>query len=151
MLLSILKQYSSQTRLAERDEITTEKEKNSMETADITIEFVCAREEMIRERIEDIQLDRYHLEHHIVSISPGRIPEGHDECDLPDYRQMHGLEEYKADARWDWRVPEGCTSYVAHVRLQDPKGIALTRERILAIPFGDCDLGFAIGHISEAC
>lgn len=121
-----------------------------MDTAEVTLEFVCARKEMVRERIESVHLERHGIDHEILSVVTGRIPEGHDECDLPDYRRMHGLEDAPTDQRWGWRVPEGCTSRVARVRLRDAQGGAMTRERVLAIPFGDRDLGFSIDRVGEA-
>lgn len=120
-----------------------------MDTADVTIEFVSSRKEMVRERIESIHLDRHGIEHEILSVTPGRIPEGHDECDLPEYRRMHDLGNAPTDQQWGWYVPEGCTSYVARVRLRDARGGTMTRERILAIPFGDRDLGFSIERVGE--
>lgn len=120
-----------------------------METADITVEFTCADEEMVRERIEDVHLERHRIAHEILSVTPGGIPEGNDECDQPEYRRVHGLQEAPGDPHWSRYVPEGCTRYVARVRLWDPQGIPVTRERIIAIPFGDRDLGFSIDRIGR--
>lgn len=120
-----------------------------MDTADITIGFVCTREEMVRDRIESVHFDRHQIDHEILSIAPGRIPEGQDECDLPEYRRAHGLGDAPTDSKWAWRVPEGCTGYVARVRLRDAAGGAMTRDRILAIPFGDRDLGFSIDGVAD--
>lgn len=120
-----------------------------MVIADISIEFTCSREEMVRERIEDLHLERYQMTYEILSIAPGQIPKGHDECDLPEYRRLHGLEVPSKSDQCKSHVPEGCTSFVAHVRLHDGSDNAITRERILAIPFGDRDLGFSIDYIGK--
>lgn len=47
-----------------------------MVIADISIEFTCSREEMVRERIEDLHLERYQMTYEILSIAPGQIPKG---------------------------------------------------------------------------
>lgn len=120
-----------------------------METACITIEFACSEEGMVRDRIESVHFERYGMTHEILSIEPGRIPEGHDECDLGDYRRIHDLP-YPSTSNWIYSVPDGCTSYVARVRVQDAEGAAMTRERILSVPFGDRDLGFSIDRVGEA-
>lgn len=120
-----------------------------MDTAEITVEFTCSKKKMVRERIEDVHLDRHEVDYEIVSVTPGSIPEGQDVCDHPEYRRAHGLLDVSSDPHWSRRVPKGCKSYVARVRLWDPRGGALTRERIIAIPFGDRDLGFSIDRIGE--
>jgi len=118
-----------------------------MNIAYITIEFTCSKRAMVHERIESVHFDRYGIGHDILSVEPGRIPDGHDECYLPEYRQLHGHESITADKNWASHVPKGCKSYVACLRLQDVKGGALTRKRVLEIPFGDRDLGFSIDSI----
>lgn len=122
-----------------------------MTTADITIAFTCADEDMVRERIESVHFDRRGMTYEIMSVEPGSIPDGEDECDLPDYRWIHGLAPVSSRPAWSSHIPEGCTAYVAHVRLQDAEGAAMTRERILEIPFGDRDLSFSIDRIEETC
>jgi len=121
-----------------------------MDVAEITVAFACANKGMVRERIESVHFDRHGMAHEILSVSPGSIRRGEDQCDSPEYRRVHGLQDASNDASWASIIPTGCTSYVAHVRLRDIGGSVMTRKRVMAIPFGDRDLGFSIDHIGEA-
>lgn len=118
-----------------------------MDTALVTVEFTCSDKDMVGERIESVRFERYGMTHKIMSVEPGRLADGTDECDLPDYRRIHDLP---ASSNWVRTIPEGCVSYLARVRLEDTRGEAMMRDRVLAVPFGDRDLGFMIDQAGEA-
>ena len=116
-----------------------------MVTADIRVEFVCADIEMMRDTMEHLPFAASVMKAEILSIDEGVLEDGRDECDLPEYRVRHGLSA--TPGGWAKYIPEGLTSYIARIRLTGMGGGDVTRPRIIAIPFGDHDVGFAIDRI----
>lgn len=88
-----------------------------MNIAHITIAFTYASETMVRERIKSLHFENYGVDHGILSVKPGHIPDDQDECNLTDYRQLYDLGILPTNKEWRTHVPKGCTSYIAHVRL----------------------------------
>lgn len=119
------------------------------DAAEITIEFTCADEDMIRERIEGIPFAAHAIRFEIIRIDIASIESGHDETLLPEYRREHGLNPDPAPP-WPLNPHNGLTTYCARVRLTDMAGRAMTRSRIITIPFGNHDCGFSIDRVSSS-
>ena len=113
-------------------------------TADIRVEFTCINLNMMRDKVEHLPFAANVLAAETLGIEEGSLEPGRDECELPEYRAAHGLW---ATAGWPNRIPEGLTRYVARIRLTAMGGGDVTRKRIIAVPFGDHDVGFAIDRI----
>lgn len=62
--------------------------------ATVEVEFTCTDEQMVRDRVIDVPFGDCDLGFRIVSIQEGSLPAGTDECELPDYRSRHGLDQF---------------------------------------------------------
>lgn len=68
--------------------------------ATVEVEFTCADKEMVRERVMGVPFGDSDLGFRILSVDEGSLPPGTDECDLPEYREMHGLGPVSQHQNW---------------------------------------------------
>jgi hypothetical protein len=68
--------------------------------ATVEVEFTCTDEQMVRERVIGVPFGDSDLGFRIVKIEEGQLPAGTDECDLPEYRELHGCGPVSAHQNW---------------------------------------------------